>query len=210
MRCRFYVLHKKTCLGGGRGELLAGALLDATLWQGTRQGDGGSFCWDSLGVVGEMEGKIPGESSGCVGRREQVHADMTEGRRLFQGPGWTLWGWFNPEAMKPAGWHSRACRKSPGGLARTRFLPPCFFPVKELRAALWKINSFLCLAQRLSCAFIKSRSGAVSPLKHLINCHRSLSLLLPWVPLLCPPQITVTCASPEPATRSPQCWPALV
>lgn len=97
MCCRFYVLHKKIGLGGGRGELLAGALLDATLWQGTRRRDGDYFCWDSLGAMGETEGKIPGESSGCVGRREQVCADMMEGRWLFQG----LWCWFNLEAMKP-------------------------------------------------------------------------------------------------------------
>lgn len=59
---------------------------------------------------------------------------------------------------------------------------PGFYSVKEFFAALWKITSFLCLAQRASCAFIKSLSGSVSPLKHLINAIISYSFCCPESP----------------------------
>lgn len=121
----FMVYIKKIHLGGGRGELLAGALLDAVLWQGTgatSAGKTGEGRWPGSKWVGWREKSLGKGLSGCVGRREQAPEEVMEGRWLFQGTAWTLWDWFDLEAVKPAGWQSRACRESVtclawGGLA---------------------------------------------------------------------------------------------
>lgn len=130
MYCRFYGLHKyiwaaagESCLlvlswmplcGRGRGLRLLGKL--------GKEGGLGANGWDG--------GKNPWEKglSGCVGRREQAPKEVMEGRWLFQDTAWTLWDWFDLEAVKPAGWQSRACGESItclawGGLAGGGFIP---------------------------------------------------------------------------------------
>lgn len=85
-------------------------------------------------------------------------------------------GWCPPGSWETAGFKAGLGGNQHNLTQSSGFSPEKFSPVKEFLTGPWKRTSFLCPSAPW--AFLRSLSGAVSPLEHLIN-----ATIITWRPL---------------------------